>query len=210
METCEDVEVQLHASLTSVTPATLPQGNELLIPINEENFWAPGAVWTLWRRGKSLAPGENQTPRFLGRPARSPSPYWLSYTGSFTLLKCICLFAQFCFANIAEVICCAGCLMLATTCTTARLAPLGLSTEDKQQLTGNSNLIYSVCDAVQSGRYSSTTSSRSRSNKSSIQERNSKQTYSCLDHSSVLKIEAVRSSETSTRLHDVTYDDSTL
>lgn len=48
----------------------------------------------------------------------------------------------------------------------------------KQQLTGNSNLIYSVCDAVQSGRYSSTTSSRSRSNKSSIQERNSKQTYS--------------------------------
>jgi hypothetical protein len=53
---------KLHAFLTSVTPATLAQENELLLPIKWENLWARDAVWTLWRRGKFLAPAENQTP----------------------------------------------------------------------------------------------------------------------------------------------------
>jgi hypothetical protein len=64
-----EVSVQLHPS------AALPQGKEPPVLIGQEAGWAPGPVWTLWRREESLVP--------VGiEPARSPSLYRLSCPGS--------------------------------------------------------------------------------------------------------------------------------
>jgi hypothetical protein len=40
--------------------AALTPGIGLPVPIGEEAGWAPEPVWTLWRRGKCLAPQEQR------------------------------------------------------------------------------------------------------------------------------------------------------
>jgi hypothetical protein len=51
-----EVSDQLHA------PAALPLGIKPQVPTEYEEAWDPEAVWTSWRRGKSLSPPRNRTP----------------------------------------------------------------------------------------------------------------------------------------------------
>jgi hypothetical protein len=66
------VSGQLH------TQARLPPGKEPPVPIECEAGWATEPVWTLWRRGKYLAPVDNRTP--ADHPV-APLLYLLSYPG---------------------------------------------------------------------------------------------------------------------------------
>jgi hypothetical protein len=65
-----EVNGQFHA------PAALPPGKEPGLPIGREAGWAPGLVWTLCRRRKSLAHPWNRA------PAVSPFLYRLTYPES--------------------------------------------------------------------------------------------------------------------------------
>lgn len=53
---------------TLLHPPPPPTGEITTIPIELEVWWAPASVWKIWRREKSIFPGETQTP---DRPARS-------------------------------------------------------------------------------------------------------------------------------------------
>jgi hypothetical protein len=55
--------------LVSFTPLPLySPGKEPPVSIGQEAGWAPQPVWTLWTKGKSLAPVANRSPIF-GQPA---------------------------------------------------------------------------------------------------------------------------------------------
>jgi hypothetical protein len=51
-----EVSRQLHA------PATLQPGKEPPVSIEQNAWWAPEPVWTLWSKEKSLAPAGNRIP----------------------------------------------------------------------------------------------------------------------------------------------------
>jgi hypothetical protein len=69
------VSSQLHA------PASLPPRKESPVPIWQEVGWAPGPVWTTWRKVKIL-PLLGLELRPLCRSASSQSLYRLRYPGS--------------------------------------------------------------------------------------------------------------------------------
>jgi hypothetical protein len=56
----------------------LPPGRGPLVPTEQEAGWAPEPVWTQRLEEKSSAPVGDRT---SGRPVRSQSQYWLSYSG---------------------------------------------------------------------------------------------------------------------------------
>jgi hypothetical protein len=68
-----EVSGQLHA------PAALTLGKEPPVSIGQEAAWAPGPVWTTWRKFLTL-PGQELLP--LGTPTCSQSLYRLRYPGS--------------------------------------------------------------------------------------------------------------------------------
>ena len=70
MKAHEEMEVQLHSTLTSTTdgmsgqlyvPTALPPGKESVVPTEQKAGWAPEPVFTFWRRYKYVASGGNRT-----------------------------------------------------------------------------------------------------------------------------------------------------
>ena len=66
----EEIEVQLHSTLTSTTdavsgqfhvPTALSLGKESVVRTEQKTGWAPAPVLTLWRRCKYVASGGNRT-----------------------------------------------------------------------------------------------------------------------------------------------------
>ena len=50
------------SSVVSFTPWLLYPGEGTVVSVQKEAGWVPEAVWTLWRRDKSHAPTQIQTP----------------------------------------------------------------------------------------------------------------------------------------------------
>jgi hypothetical protein len=65
-------------------PAALYSRVKDPLPTGQEAEWAPEPVWTQMLEEKSFLPGIE--PRSPGRPVRSQTLYWLSYTGSHDIL----------------------------------------------------------------------------------------------------------------------------
>lgn len=77
---------QIHA------PATLSVGKYIPVRIGYETGWDPKRVWTWLRKGNTYKPARNRT-------AAVVSPYWLSYSVSYTILHCIHLDIYTCQAK---------------------------------------------------------------------------------------------------------------